>query len=182
MCGSVSVRQRNALGREGEPLHGVMEGYKVRRRAKSVSNASRAPKSVPNTPHSAPKCVSPPQGRDVLLYPDRATFYNPGPWTCPGTVCYRIRYTPLEKISQMHPHSIFVLTSSGGTQWRELVRAAGDGVPDPVLRRVDGHEPALRLPREVHPQPRQRERGPRAERRRTCLKGVLSLVATTRNF
>ena len=37
--------------------HGVVEGSKVRRRAKSVSNAIRAPKSVPNTPQSAPKCI-----------------------------------------------------------------------------------------------------------------------------
>ena len=53
---------------------GVVEGSKVRRRAKSVSNAIRAPKSVPNTPQSV---FSTPRGRDVLLYPDRATFYNP---------------------------------------------------------------------------------------------------------
>ena len=55
-------------------LYGVVEGSKVRRRAKSVSDAIKAPKSVPNKPQNA---FSTPRGRDVLLYPDRATFYNP---------------------------------------------------------------------------------------------------------
>ena len=67
------------------PYSGVVEVSKVRRRAKSVSNAIRAPKSVPNTPHSAPKCVYhssrprrltlPRQG--YLLQPRRTTTLTP---------------------------------------------------------------------------------------------------------
>jgi len=41
--------------RFASPKYGVVEGSGVRRRAKNVSNAIRAPKSVPDTPHSAPK-------------------------------------------------------------------------------------------------------------------------------
>ena len=54
-----------------------MEGSKVRRRAKSVSNAIRAPKSAHTLPKAPQSVFSTPRGRDVLLYPDKATFYNP---------------------------------------------------------------------------------------------------------
>ena len=39
------------------PVASVAGGSKVRRRVRSVSNAIRAPKSVPNTPKCASKCV-----------------------------------------------------------------------------------------------------------------------------
>ena len=52
------------MGASGTRYIGVVE---VRRRPKSVSNAIKAPQNMFITP----------RGRDVLLYPDRATFYNP---------------------------------------------------------------------------------------------------------
>ena len=46
---------------------GVVEGSKVRRRAKSVSNAIRAPKSAHTLPKAPQSVFSTPRGRDVLL-------------------------------------------------------------------------------------------------------------------
>ena len=54
--------------------HGVVEGSKGRRRAKSVSNAIRAPRSAHTLPKAPQGVFSTPRGRDVLLYPDRAGY------------------------------------------------------------------------------------------------------------
>ena len=62
-----------------QALHGVVEGSKVRRRAKSVSNAVREPRTAHTLLKAPQSAFSTPRGRDVLLYPDRATFYNPDP-------------------------------------------------------------------------------------------------------
>lgn len=58
--GSRPPHELRRLGRSKRTrakMSGVVEGSGVKRRAKSVLNTIRAPKSVPNSPQSAPKCV-----------------------------------------------------------------------------------------------------------------------------
>ena len=59
--------------------YGVVEGSKVRRRAKSEPNAIRAPQSVPNTPQSAPKCVQHSSWLRRLTLPRQGHLLQPRP-------------------------------------------------------------------------------------------------------
>ena len=53
--------------RQASPTFGVAEGSKVKRRAKSVPNAIRAPKMSQTVPKALQNVFSTPRGRDVLL-------------------------------------------------------------------------------------------------------------------
>ena len=90
LLSSVNVEQMKANLEEKTADYGVVEGSKVRRRAKSVSNAIRAPKSVPNTPQTALKCILHISRPRRLTLPRQGYLLQPRP-TCrspsPGRKC-----------------------------------------------------------------------------------------------
>ena len=68
-------RGQRSLTRLRAATKGVVTSSKIRRRAKSVGQTPSGHPKVFQTLPKAPQ--STPRSRDVLLYPDRATLYNP---------------------------------------------------------------------------------------------------------